>query len=156
SITEPLIALMTGDFHEKAADEIRGNVIAVAERLANAGARIDRSGPPTSFEKLGQAFWIILTTEAAGYHHEGLENRPDSFDPKTLEFLRRGSETSAIKYLHSLEAQRRFRHDVAAILRPYDAILVPSTNFAAPAGLDSTGDPVFNNPWSMSGNPVVG
>jgi aspartyl-tRNA(Asn)/glutamyl-tRNA(Gln) amidotransferase subunit A len=156
SIVEPLIGLMTDDFLDKAADEIRANVNAATDRLALAGARIARIPPPPSFKEVGQAFWTILTTEAAAYHDEAMATRAGTFDPRTLEFLRRGSETSAVKYLHSLEIQRRFRREAAALLRHYDALLVPSTNFIAPAGLDSTGDPVFNNPWSMSGNPVVG
>jgi aspartyl-tRNA(Asn)/glutamyl-tRNA(Gln) amidotransferase subunit A len=155
-VTQPSIALMTGDFLETAADEIRSNVIAVADRFARAEARVERIPPPPSFGELGKAFWTILTTEPAAYHQEALENRPDTFDPKTLEFLKKGLTTPAVKYVHSLDVQRRFRRDSAVILQHYDAILVPSTNFTAPAGLESTGDPVFNNPWSMSGNPVVG
>jgi aspartyl-tRNA(Asn)/glutamyl-tRNA(Gln) amidotransferase subunit A len=155
-IARPLIALMAGDFLEKAADEIRANVTAVADCLARAGARIEQIMPPPSFAELEKAFWTILMTEPAAYHREALENRPDTFDPKTLEFLKKGLSTPAIKYLDALEVQRRFRREAAAILQHYDAILVPSTNFTAPAGFNSTGDPVFNNPWSMSGNPVVG
>jgi len=155
-VTRPSIALMTGDFLETAADEIRTNVTAVADRFARAGARVEQIAPPPSFGELGKAFWTILTTEPAAYHQEALENRPGTFDPKTLEFLKKGLATPAVKYVHSLDVQRRFRRDSAVILQHYDAILVPSTNFTAPAGLDSTGDPVFNNPWSMSGNPVVG
>ncbi len=155
-IDQPSIALMTGDFLDKAAEEIRMNVIATAERLARGGARVEQIYPPPSFAELGKAFWTILTTEPAAYHREALQNRPDSFRPKTLEFLRKGLETPAIKYLDALEVQRRFRRETTAILHSCDAILVPSTNFTAPAGLESTGDPVFNNPWSMSGNPVVG
>jgi Asp-tRNA(Asn)/Glu-tRNA(Gln) amidotransferase A subunit family amidase len=147
---------MTGDFLETAADEIRTNVTAVADRFARAGARVEQIPPPPSFGELGKAFWTILTTEPAAYHQEALENRPGTFDPKTLEFLKKGLTTPAVKYVHSLDVQRRFRRDSAVILQHYDAILVPSTNFTAPAGLESTGDPVFNNPWSMSGNPVVG
>jgi Asp-tRNA(Asn)/Glu-tRNA(Gln) amidotransferase A subunit family amidase len=155
-IVQPSIALMTGDFLETATDEIRTNVIAVADGLARAGARVVNVPPPASFGELGKAFWTILTTEPAAYHQDELENRPDTFDPKTLEFLQRGLATPATKYLHALEVQRRCRHDAAAFLQHHEAILVPSTNFTAPASLDSTGDPVFNNPWSMSGNPVVG
>jgi aspartyl-tRNA(Asn)/glutamyl-tRNA(Gln) amidotransferase subunit A len=155
-ITQPLIALMTGDFLDKASPEIHSNVIAVGERLALAGARVDQIPPPLSFEQLGQAFWTILTTEPAAYHREALETRPGTFHPRTLEFLQKGLATPAVKYLNALEIQRRFRREAAAILQRYDAILVPSTNFTAPASLDSTGDPVFNNPWSMSGNPVIG
>jgi aspartyl-tRNA(Asn)/glutamyl-tRNA(Gln) amidotransferase subunit A len=155
-VREPLIALMTGDFIEKATDAIAANVKAAAERFVRAGARVEQILPPPSFAEWGKAFWNILTTEPAAYHREALENRPDSFNPKPLEFLKKGLTTPAVDYLHSLEVQRRFRGEIALILRRYDALLVPSTNFTAPAGLDSTGDPVFNNPWSMSGNPVVG
>jgi Asp-tRNA(Asn)/Glu-tRNA(Gln) amidotransferase A subunit family amidase len=150
------IAVMTGDFMDKATDEIRANVMAAANRFARAGARVEQIAPPPSFGELGKAFWTILTTEPAAYHQAALEQRPGTFDPKTLEFLKKGLEMPAVKYLHSLEVQRSFRREAAAILQRYDALLVPSTNFTAPAGLDSTGDPVFNNPWSMSGNPVVG
>jgi aspartyl-tRNA(Asn)/glutamyl-tRNA(Gln) amidotransferase subunit A len=155
-MTQPMIALMTGDFLDKASPEIRSNVIAVSERLARAGARVDQIPPPPSFQQLGEAFWTILMTEPAAYHREALETRPDTFYPRTLEFLQKGLATPAVKYLHALEIQRRFRGETAAVLQRYDAILVPATNFTAPASLDSTGDPVFNNPWSMSGNPVVG
>jgi aspartyl-tRNA(Asn)/glutamyl-tRNA(Gln) amidotransferase subunit A len=155
-VMQPSIAVMTGDFMDKATDEIRANVTEAANRFARAGARVEQIAPPPSFGELGKAFWTILTTEPAAYHQEALEQRPGTFDPKTLEFLKKGLETPAVKYLHSLEVQRGFRREAAAILQHYDALLVPSTNFTAPAGLESTGDPVFNNPWSMSGNPVVG
>jgi Asp-tRNA(Asn)/Glu-tRNA(Gln) amidotransferase A subunit family amidase len=105
---------------------------------------------------LGAAFWRILATEAAAYHREALELRPETFDPKTREFLEKGLTTPATKYLDACKVQREFRRDIVAVLRRYDAILVPSTPAPAPEGLDSTGDPLFNNPWSMTGNPVVG
>jgi Asp-tRNA(Asn)/Glu-tRNA(Gln) amidotransferase A subunit family amidase len=155
-LNEPTIALMTGDFLEKAVDEIRLNVTAVADRLADAGARIVRILPPLSLDQLTEAFFTILTAEAATYHHEELTSQPDNFDPKTLEFLKRGTERSAVEYLRSVEVQRKFRREITTMLHRYDAILLPSTNITAPAGLDSTGDPVFNSPWSMTGNPVVG
>jgi aspartyl-tRNA(Asn)/glutamyl-tRNA(Gln) amidotransferase subunit A len=155
-IEQPSIALMTGDFIDTAADEIRINLTTVADHLRKAGARVEQIVPPPSFVEIGKAFWTILMTEPAAYHQAALESQPGIFQLKTLEFLNKGLTTPAVNYLHALEVQRRFRSETALILRHFDAILVPSTNFTAPAGLDSTGDPVFNNPWSMSGNPVVG
>jgi aspartyl-tRNA(Asn)/glutamyl-tRNA(Gln) amidotransferase subunit A len=156
-IAAPRIALMTGgDFLEKANDEVRTNVNAAAKSFVRAGARIEEVAPPASFASLGAAFWRILATEAAAYHREALELRPETFDPKTREFLEKGLTTPATKYLDACKVQREFRRDIVAVLRRYDAILVPSTPAPAPEGLDSTGDPLFNNPWSMTGNPVVG
>jgi aspartyl-tRNA(Asn)/glutamyl-tRNA(Gln) amidotransferase subunit A len=156
-IAAPRIALMTGgDFLEKANDEVRTNVNAAAQSFARAGASIEEVAPPPSFAGLGAAFWRILATEPAAYHREALEQRPETFDPKTREFLEKGLTTPATKYLDACKVQREFRREIAEVLRRYDAILVPSTPAPAPEGLDSTGDPVFNNPWSMTGNPVVG
>ncbi|HKV54788.1 MAG TPA: amidase [Candidatus Binataceae bacterium] len=155
-IERPLLALMTGDFIDKANGEIQANVRAVGNKLAHAGARVEELETPPSFADLGAAFWRILATEPAAYHREALENRPETFAPKTLEFLKKGLETSAVKYLDALAVQRRFRCEIAELLHRYDAIIVPSTPTPAPAGLESTGDPIFNNPWSMTGNPVVG
>ena len=36
-----------------------------------------------------------------------------------------------------------------------DILLAPSTEGEAPAGLDATGDPIFNRMWSLLGNPCV-
>jgi aspartyl-tRNA(Asn)/glutamyl-tRNA(Gln) amidotransferase subunit A len=155
-LTQPSLALMAGDFIQKSSEEIVSNMNAVADRLRRAGAKIEQIAPPPSFDELGKAFWTILSTEPAAYHQEALEQHPDTFQEKTAQFLAKGLTTPAVKYLRALEVQRRFRVEIEAILRHHDAILVPSTNFTAPAGLDSTGDPVFNYPWSMSGNPVVG
>jgi Asp-tRNA(Asn)/Glu-tRNA(Gln) amidotransferase A subunit family amidase len=105
---------------------------------------------------MSEAFWRVLAAEAAAHHREEIERHPEGFDPRTRELLRKGLAMPAMKYLRALAVRREFRRDVTEILHRYDAVLVPSVPTPAPLGLDSTGDPVFNNPWSMAGNPVVG
>jgi amidase len=156
-VAEPRIAVMMGgDFADKSDSETKDNLRFAADRFANAGARLEQIAPPASYARVAGAFWKILAAEPAAYHRHALENRPESFDPRTREFLEKGLAMPAARYLEALEVQREFRRETAAILRRFDAILAPSTPSAAPAGLESTGDPVFNNPWSMSGNPVAG
>jgi Asp-tRNA(Asn)/Glu-tRNA(Gln) amidotransferase A subunit family amidase len=58
-------------------------------------------------------------------------------------------------YVRAKEVQRRMRNESAEIFERFDVILVPTAPTTAPAGLESTGDPIFNNPWSMTGNPAV-
>jgi len=43
---------------------------------------------------------------------------------------------------------------LSQLFAPYDAILAPATNCVAP-DRTTTGDPVFNSPWSYVGFPVV-
>lgn len=156
-IVAPRIALlMAGDFTDKSSAEVRANVEAVAAKFGSAGARVEAVAPPASLAQVADAFWKILVAEAAAYHRDALEQRPETFKQKTRELLDKGLAMPATKYLGACKVQREFRREVTQILRRFDAILVPSTPTTAPAGLESTGDPVFNNPWSLTGNPVVG
>jgi Asp-tRNA(Asn)/Glu-tRNA(Gln) amidotransferase A subunit family amidase len=41
------------------------------------------------------------------------------------------------------------------LLANVDALVTPATPGPAPAGLESTGDPRFNAPWSYAGTPTV-
>jgi Asp-tRNA(Asn)/Glu-tRNA(Gln) amidotransferase A subunit family amidase len=157
TIAEPRLALMMGgEFLDKSNDEVRANVKATADKFARAGARIDEVEPPPSLADMSEAFWRVLAAEAAAHHREEIERHPEGFDSRTRELLEKGLAMPAMKYLRALAVRREFRRDVTEILHHYDAVLVPSVPTPAPLGLDSTGDPVFNNPWSMAGNPVVG
>jgi len=40
-------------------------------------------------------------------------------------------------------------------LSDVDALVIPSTPTAAPASLETTGEPTFNAPWSYAGVPTV-
>jgi Asp-tRNA(Asn)/Glu-tRNA(Gln) amidotransferase A subunit family amidase len=41
------------------------------------------------------------------------------------------------------------------LLAPHRVAVTPGTLTPAPAGLESTGDPAFNSPWSYAGLPTV-
>ena len=42
-----------------------------------------------------------------------------------------------------------------AIFTDYDALLVPSAPGEAPAGLEATGNPIFNRMWTLLHTPAV-
>ena len=49
----------------------------------------------------------------------------------------------------------RARRQIMALFADVDVILAPGAPGAAPAGLASTGDPVFNRLWTLLGLPAV-
>ena len=50
---------------------------------------------------------------------------------------------------------RRARKAATALFDRVDVLLTPSAPGAAPAGLGSTGSPIFNKLWTLTGNPCV-
>jgi len=154
-VRAPRIVLMGGDFRDKASDEVRATVKGAAERFKAAGAYVEEMEPPPSFAEAQASFLRLLAIEGASGHREALEKRPETFSPKTREFIERGLTMPASDYVRAKEVQRRMRNESAEIFERFDVILVPTAPTTAPAGLESTGDPIFNNPWSMTGNPAV-
>jgi aspartyl-tRNA(Asn)/glutamyl-tRNA(Gln) amidotransferase subunit A len=154
-VRAPRIALMGEDFRDKASEEVRATVKGAAERFKAASAYVEEIEAPPSFAEAQASFWRLLAIEGASGHREALEKRPETFSPKTREFLERGLTMPAVDYVRAKEVQRRMRDESAGIFERFDVILVPTAPTAAPAGLESTGDPIFNNPWSMTGNPAV-
>jgi aspartyl-tRNA(Asn)/glutamyl-tRNA(Gln) amidotransferase subunit A len=154
-VNAPRIALMGGDFRDKASEEVRATVRGAAERFKAAGAYVEEMETPPSFAEAQASFWRLLAIEGASGHREALEKRPETFNPKTLEFLEKGLTMPAPDYVRAKEVQRRMRSESVEVFERFDVILVPAAPTAAPAGLESTGDPIFNNPWSMTGNPAV-
>jgi Asp-tRNA(Asn)/Glu-tRNA(Gln) amidotransferase A subunit family amidase len=149
------IALMPGTFDDRASAETREAIAAAVARLADAGARIETVGEPPSFAYTAANALLELSAEAAEVHRERFAEKKDLYGPKIREYVERGFATSAWEYIRALEAQRRFRREVDHLLMRFDAILTPATPAPAPVGIDSTGDPSFNLPWSLSGHPVI-
>ena len=52
-------------------------------------------------------------------------------------------------------ASQTRRHETGTLFETVDVLLTPSVTGAAPRGLSSTGSPVFNKLWTLTGNPCV-
>jgi len=47
------------------------------------------------------------------------------------------------------------KRDMSSLFRQYPVLITPAASGAAPAGLESTGDPVMNAPWTALGVPAI-
>ena len=62
---------------------------------------------------------------------------------------------SAVDYLAALDRRAALSHALDQLFESHDAILTPAAPGEAPAGLGSTGNPVFNGLWTLCGVPAV-
>ena len=79
----------------------------------------------------------------------------EQMTPVLREMIERGQRVSAVDYNLALEQVPRLNESLDEILLEYDAILTPATTGEAPAGLASTGSPIFCTPWSLCGMPAI-
>jgi aspartyl-tRNA(Asn)/glutamyl-tRNA(Gln) amidotransferase subunit A len=151
----PRIGLLRDFFFERAdADVIRAASNAV-DRLSRAGAVVEETKLPPSFSVIHSASWTIIQVEAAAFHADLYAEKASLYGPKIRGIIEVGSLLPGDLYLRSLRIRRRFRREMAEILDRFDVLVTPTTRTPAPEGLGSTGDPIFQTPWSISGLPSI-
>jgi Asp-tRNA(Asn)/Glu-tRNA(Gln) amidotransferase A subunit family amidase len=80
----------------------------------------------------------------------------DGLSPALRTRLERGRQILARDYLHALAQVPPLIAGYTELFEQrYDAILTPAAPGTAPAGLESTGDPMFNSVWTLCGMPAV-
>jgi Asp-tRNA(Asn)/Glu-tRNA(Gln) amidotransferase A subunit family amidase len=80
----------------------------------------------------------------------------DGLSPALRARLERGRQILARDYLQALAKVPSLVAGYAELFEQrYDAILTPAAPGTAPAGLESTGDPMFNSVWTLCGMPAV-
>jgi aspartyl-tRNA(Asn)/glutamyl-tRNA(Gln) amidotransferase subunit A len=107
---------------------------------------------PAGFGEVTDRHHTVMAVEAAAYHEPRFRRHPEDYPPKITALIERGLRTSAAEYARCKQAQARLTQELRT--PRFRALLVPATPAAAPSA-QTTGDPVFNSPWSFTGMPVV-
>lgn len=99
----------------------------------------------------------LIAGEAAEVHHDRFEAHADLLREETVELIERGRDVTAAE----IAVGRRSRMDLRARLHGLmaeegiDVWVAPGARDTAPAGIESTGDPAMNLPWTHAGLPTV-
>lgn len=88
--------------------------------------------------------------------YAGLERRGRAAMSAVLrDAIDEGRTVSAPEYLAALDWRERMNAALDAIFTRCDAIICPAAHGAAPMGLGSTGNALFNGLWTLAGVPAV-
>ncbi len=96
-----------------------------------------------------------MSAEAATVHERLFKERADGYRPYIRGQVASGLLIRAATYIKAQRMTNHYRRDMAETIKPFDAIATPSTTSPAPKGLEWTGDPALNSPWSLAGFPTI-
>ena len=110
-----------------------------------------------NIHKINDSHRLLITGEMERIHREWFRRYHNLYRPKTTEYIRKGATVSDDQLELMRSRQIKLREELTMKLKyeGVSALICPSTNDTAPEGLESTGDPVMNIPWSNSGLPTV-
>ena len=155
NLTIPRLGTLNEFFWDHSSEEVRENIEKAGRRLADSGAELTEVKLPRSFQAVHAAHRIVMTTEGAAYHEEKFQTRKEDYRPKLRAMIAAGLLTPASAYIRSQRIRNLFIREIASSLKDHDCFLTPATPTSAPEGLESTGDPAFNAPWSFCGFPAI-
>jgi Asp-tRNA(Asn)/Glu-tRNA(Gln) amidotransferase A subunit family amidase len=127
-----------------------------AARIAEAaGATATDLTLPPILEEAYAAQFTIQDNENFRSLASEYERHRERIDARLREHLDGAASISADAYDAARRVASRGRQALATAMVDYDVILTPSAPGAAPHGLGSTGNPMFNRLWTLSGAPCV-
>lgn len=126
-----------------------------AERLRASGVEVDDLDPPPGWDRLLQSARTINAYEGARSHAQRYAEFGDRIGVRLAALVRQGLAIPQSEYQDALGHIAHMRGVLAQTFWEYPAILTPAAAGPAPAGLDSTGDPSHNAPWTALGVPAI-
>jgi Asp-tRNA(Asn)/Glu-tRNA(Gln) amidotransferase A subunit family amidase len=146
----PRLAFVRSPFWDQAAPEARTAFQTLARRLA-----CEETVLPTPFAEAAQIHRTIMEADLALSFSSEYERGKERLSPILRTMIEQGRQTLAVDYNRAVAAVPGLRRALDDLLRRYDAILTPATTGVAPAGLASTGSPIFCTIWTLCGVPAV-
>ncbi|MFB3120149.1 MAG: amidase [Stenotrophomonas maltophilia] len=151
----PRIGLIKDFFFQRSTPEVQGHTERAAQKLADAGAVVEEVQLPESFATAHSCQRIVSNVEAAAFHQKWYRDRADEYGPKIRSSIEMGLLISGVDYLQAQRQRRQLRMDLVEMVGQVDAVLMPSTPAPAPQDLTTTGEAVFQAPWTSSGLPTI-
>lgn len=116
-----------------------------SHRLAQAGHRIERRDVPV-LDRVGELYTRLGTfagIEGFALHRELLERGGARIDPRVSSRLLSYRTRTGDDLARLVEAREQVRHEMDAIVRPYDAVLAPTVPILPPRIADLAPDPAY-------------
>ncbi|MFQ5972634.1 MAG: amidase [Alphaproteobacteria bacterium] len=126
-----------------------------ARAFADAGAPVVEVTLPEPFRGLTEAQRTIMAFEAARAFAYERTHHEAELSSKLRDLIATGSATTPSDYGRAVALAQNCRSLAASLFEEHDVLLTPSAPGEAPAGLEQTGDPVFNRMWTLLHLPAI-
>ena len=151
----PRFGLYRTPMWDEAEPETAAALDAARQALERAGAAVAELAVAAEHHGLTEVQNTVMRFEAVrAFAHERILHSAE-LSPRFAQMLDEGLAIGAEEYDRALTRTVEARAGLDGFFGACDAVLVPAAPGEAPAGLGSTGDPIFNRMWTLLGVPCV-
>ena len=153
TVGAPLLAVVERAF-EKCDETTRRMARKSLDRFRDAGAQCIEFDLPPLFDDVLVMHRRLMAVGIAATYAKIREQNPTLFGPSVTTLIDEGLKVSAVEFVQAQREQRKFQDELRRIVPRTVVLVSPATMTPAPAGLETTGDPTLNSPWSFGGLPA--
>ena len=156
-LDRPVLGAPLGPYLENVSPEGLTHFQMTQEKLKQAGFEVRLVEAMPDFAEIARQHKDLTAAEAALVHRDWFAQYAELYHPKTVALLQQGQQVSPEQIEVYRLGRKKLRHELETLRRehPISIWISPAAPGTAPVGLDSTGDPIMNLPWTYAGLPAV-
>jgi Asp-tRNA(Asn)/Glu-tRNA(Gln) amidotransferase A subunit family amidase len=151
----PLKIAVIQNLLEHASTDMRDALGQASDALKAAGHHVSEFSLPAPLDEMHEHQRVIQNYESARAYTAERTTHAAQLNPTLAQTLNENAKIPRAQYLESIRVAETARRFADGLFRQHDAWLMPSAPGAAPHGLSSTGDPLFNRLASILHTPVI-
>lgn len=154
---EPTLGVPEGPYLEQTDQEALDAFREQVARLEEAGYDVRRVDLLGDIEDVNDRHQALVAAETALSHSERFAEYEEHYAEATAELIREGHDVDVGELCDARTGRGELREAVEQAMdeEGIDVWLCPGAPGPAPEGIDNTGDPVMNLPWTHSGQPAM-
>ena len=153
----PVIGVPDGPYIEQAEPVGVDRFEESVDALDTAGFEVTRVPVMDDIAAVNDRHDDLTAADMALAHHDWFERYGDRYSDTTADLIREGREVSTARLAEGRSSRTALRSALETAMDSHgiDVWISPAAPGPAPEGIDSTGDPVMNLPWTHAGVPTV-
>ena len=153
----PRIAVAGGKFIEQASGEYLRMFQADVTALRELGYEIGEVSCLEDIAEINSLHHDLIAAEMAETHAPWFDTYRHFYREATVSLIEEGRGIPQARVAAAKERQLELREAMHAAMERggYDMFISPTTPSEAPTGLQSTGSPIMNLPWTFAGMPTI-
>jgi Asp-tRNA(Asn)/Glu-tRNA(Gln) amidotransferase A subunit family amidase len=153
----PVLAVPEGPYLEQMPPSTLTSFEQQLAHLAKEGYVIKRVQAMPDIEQINLRHRRLIAAEMAEVHQEWFARYASIYRQRTADFIIFGQDISGKELAELRKSCTELRNELHGMMEQYgiDLWVSPSALGEAPEGIESTGDPVMNLPWTHAGVPSL-
>lgn len=155
--SRPTLGIPEGPYLEQASGEGYERFTEQTQVLETAGYEIQRVSMLDSIGAVNERHERLTHAEAALVHDNWYDEYGDRYSETMAEIVEAGREVTVEELAAARSSRAELRDSIETTMQEsgVDILLSPAAPGPAPSGIDDTGDPVMNLPWTHAGVPAI-